>query len=272
MTAIAYRKPEAICDVLPGIEELTSPEQIALFIREHKGQIEQRIAALGLHLRLATQDDIEGIRQLQLKCFPPGATLEDAYVLFRIVTFGYAPVIETTDGTIVACNICEGYNDSQRTAWGIRVTVDSCVSKHNLGAELATYTSLIGMERGSRVRRAFVAPTNLKSAANILNYVGYTGEQFDLNIPGHGPRFIVSLPLTPAGVRNNRISPEKTLAFLDSHQLGVDFALVACADVVGISEMYRQTRFRVVGLLRAGFYRQEPCFLAFPEDDLRISN
>lgn len=36
MTAIAYRKPEAICDVLPGVEDLTSPEQIALFARGHR--------------------------------------------------------------------------------------------------------------------------------------------------------------------------------------------------------------------------------------------
>ena len=271
MTAPTYRKPEAICDVEPGIEHLVSPEQIALSVRSQKEKIEQKIAALGLRLRFATRDDIDAISELQLKSFPPGTTLEDPYVLFRIVTYGYAPILETADGRIVACNICEGYDDPERTAWGIRITVDPSVSQHNLGADLATYTCLVGIERGSRVRRAFLSPTNLRSAANILNYVGYTAENFDLNIPGHGPRFVVTLQLTPAGIRNNRIDLDKARAFMNSHQVGRDFAVVACADVDGRTRMYRDTPFKVVGFLKASAHSQEPRFLALPESRLRVS-
>ena len=265
-----YRKPEAICDVDPGVENLTSPEQVALFVDSQKKRIEQKIAALGLRLRFATRDDIDAIQELHRKFFPAGTSLENPYALFRIVTYGCAPMIETAEGRLVACNISESYDDPERTTWGIRTAVDPSVSRHNLGAELGTYACVTGMARGARMRHAFVAPTNLSSAANVLNYVGFTVEDFDLNIPGHGPRFVLTMQLTPAGIRNNRIDLDKTRAFLDSHQDGRDFAVVACTDEEGLTRMYRHTPFRIVAFLKAGFHSQEPCFLALPESRLRV--
>src|SRR5262245_53069070 len=163
----AYRKPEAICRVSPALEHLTSPEDITRFIASEKSDIERRVSALGFHLRLATRDDIEAIQNLQLSRFPKGTLLEDPYVLFRIIRFGHAPVVEAPDGRIVACAISQGHDDPDRTTWGIRNTVDASVSGENLAAELASYSSLIGMERGSMLRRAFVSPTNYASLANV---------------------------------------------------------------------------------------------------------
>ncbi|HEX3475004.1 MAG TPA: hypothetical protein VHT91_08180 [Kofleriaceae bacterium] len=101
----AYRKPVAICNVLPDLEDLMTSEEITRFTEAEKRSIEQRVSALGLHLRLATQQDIEAIREFQARRFPEGTLLEDPYVLFRIIRFGYAPLVESPDGRIVACNL-----------------------------------------------------------------------------------------------------------------------------------------------------------------------
>jgi hypothetical protein len=268
-----YRKPAAICNVLPDLEHVATSEAIAQFAQAEKKSIQQRVSALGLHLRLATEQDIEAIRQFQAHRFPCGTLLEDPYVLFRIIRFGYAPLIETPDGQIVACNLCQGYDDPDRTLWGIRNAVDSSVSGANLAAELAKYSNLIGMERGSRVRRAFVSPSNHASVANTLNHVGFIAEALDLNVPGlDGPRFTLAMPLTPAGVRNNRIDLDKISSFIDTHEAGKDYATLPASNLEKLVEMYGRTSFKVVAFLKAGQNLVQHTFFALPEDSLGLPN
>jgi len=265
----SYRKPTAICKVLPELEDLTTSEQVLVFARAEKKIIEQQVLALGLHLRLASQEDIDAIRKFQLSRFPEGTLLEDPYVLFRIVRFGYAPLIESSEGQIVACNLCQGHDDPERTLWGIRNAVDPSVSGANLAAVLANYSSLVAMERGSLVRRAFVSPTNYASAANVFNHVGFIAEAIDLSVPGHqGPRFDLVMPLSPAGIKNNRIDLEKTRAFIETHKAGNDYMTVAATNVEELVEMYARTPFRVVAFLRGGQISSEHAFFAVPEGHL----
>ena len=84
--------------------------------------------------------------------------------------------------------------------------MDPSVCGHNPGAEMINDACLIGMERGSRIRPGLLKPTHYASASNCLNYVGYLGEKFVPDLPGFGPRFMVALPLTPAGMICNRIN------------------------------------------------------------------
>jgi hypothetical protein len=264
----SYRKPFAICKHQPELEDLTTPAQIRQFIEAEKTTIEKRVSALGHHLRLATQTDIESISDLQSKCFPKGTLLEDSYVLYRITRFGYAPVVEAADGRIVACNLSEGYDDPCRTLWGIRNTVDAPVSGANLGVEMVMYSSLMGMERGRRVRQGFISPYNFAALANALNHTGFIINAFHLKIPGHqGPRFVAAMPLTPAGLLNNRIDSEKMRAFIETHRAGTDYAIAAASDVEGLVHMYARTPFRIVAFLKA-----EHAFLAVPENELGMES
>jgi hypothetical protein len=262
-----YRKPSAICRVSPELEALASPDAVAAFVAAEKRRLEAQVAALGLRLRLATLADIDAIQQLQASRFASGTLVEDAYVLFRIVRFGFAPLVETPGGLIVACAISQGHDDPDRTTWGIRNSVDPSVSGSNLAAVLATYSCLLGMERGSRLRRAFVSPGNHASLANVLNHVGFIAETFAPTVPGHvGPRFILAMPLTPGGVRNNGIDHDKVRTFMAEHKEGRDYVVVPCGNLDELAALYRETPFRVVAFLRAA----EDAFLALPRERLGI--
>ena len=264
-----YRKPESICRFSEDVERITSPEEVARFIASGKKEIEKRVSELGFHLRLADLNDVDAIRDLHLRCFPPETiTLEDPYVLFRIMSFGYAPIVEGPDGRVLGCNICEGHDDRDRTAYGVRITVDPSVSGHNLGAELVNYACLLGMERGSGIRRGLLNLTNYGSASNFLNYVGYLGESFNRDLPGFGPRFMVAMPLTPAGLVSNRIDFQKLKAFMETHQPERDYICIGCEDLEGITRTYEMTPFRVVAFIKGGTLLEENTFFALPKDVL----
>jgi hypothetical protein len=265
------RKPASICKVLPELEGLRRPEEIAQFAEAEKKVIEQRVSALDLKLRLATRHDIKAIQEFQSQRFAKGTLLEDGYVLYRIIRFGCALVIENAAGQIVACNLNQGFDDADRTLWGVRNSVDSSVTGANLAAEQANYSSLVGMLRGSRFRRAFFAPTNLASASNLLNHVGFIAEDLDHNVPGHeGPRFVLVVPLTPAGLRNNQIDVGKVLAFMETHRAERDYRTVTASDHQGLAEMYAQSPFRVVAFLKAGQGVTENTYFALPEHHLGL--
>jgi hypothetical protein len=267
----ACRKPAYICKVLPDLEGLTTQEEIAGFAESEKRAIEQRIATLGLNLRPALRRDIPAIQEFQAQRFAKGTLLEDGYVLYRTIRFGCAVVVENADGRIVGCNLCQSFDDADRTLWGVRNAADTSVAGANLAAEQANYTSLIGMLRGSRFRRGFFAPGNFGSASNSLNHVGFIAEAFDHDVPGHeGPRFVLVMPLTPAGMRNNQIDIEKLLSFRDAHRAGHDYSTVAASDSQGLADMYANSPFRVVAFLKAGSGVAENTFFALPEHVLGL--
>jgi hypothetical protein len=264
-----YRKPETICLYSESWEKLLGAEDLPLFVDSKKREIEDRVSALGLHLRLANPHDMDGIMDLHRRCFPPATqSLETPYVLHRILNYGYTPVIESPDGIIVGANICVGYDDPDRTAYGVRITVDTCVSGHNLGAELVNYSCLTGMARGSHMRRGLLSPTNYGSASNFLNYVGYLCESFHPELPGFGPRFIVALPLTPGGIMNNRIDHEKLKAFVLAHEEGRDYLLLDPLDLEGIERSYRESSFRIAAFCKKGTIVEDNRFFALPKDQL----
>jgi hypothetical protein len=264
-----YRKPKEICRYSEAWERITDVDDVRAFIASSKRDIEERISRLGFRLKMATVRDMEGILDLHERCFPPGAaTLENPYVLHRILNYGYAPAIEGTNGRILGCNICVGYDDPDRTAYGVRITVDPAVAGHNLGAELVNYSCLIGMERGAGIRRGLLAPTNYGSASNFLNYVGYVCESFHPELPGFGPRFVVALPLSPGGVMNNRIDLEKARDFVLSHEENRDFLLLDAEDLEGIVRTYRGPDFRIAAFFKKGPFADTNRFLALRADVL----
>ena len=264
-----YRKPAAICRFSDAWERPLGEEDLSAFVLSRKREIEERVSGVGLRLRLAEPGDMEGITALHRRCFPPEtASLESPYVLHRILSYGYAPVVEDARGVILGANVCVGYDDPDRTAYGVRITVDRAVAGHNLGAELVNYSCLIGMERGSHLRRGLLAPTNYGSASNFLNHVGYVCETFHPDLPGFGPRFIVALPLTPGGVLNNRVHPEKLETFMAGHEEGLDYRLLDPLDLEGLRRCYEESPFRIAAFCKKGRMSGENRFLALPQDQL----
>ena len=268
-TELIYRKPEAICRFDPRWERITEIDNVERFLASSKKELEERASALGLKIRLAGMDDIDDISQLHLRCFPPGTnSLENVYSLFRLITFGYTLILEDGDGTIVGCNVCEGYDDKDRTSYGVRISVDKTWKGHNLGAVLVSYTSLLGMERGSKFRRGLLSPVNYGSASNFLNYVGYICEYFHPDLPGFGPRFTVCLPLTPGGLTNNSIDQSKLKMFLETHKPDRDYRVVACEDLEAITVMYEESDFRIAAFMKKGVFGPENQFFALPYEAL----
>ena len=249
----AYRKPESVCRFSPQWEAIVEPEEVAAFIASAKREVENTASGLGYRVRLAGLKDLDSVTEFHSRLFPKGvATLESPYVLFRIIRYGYAAILEDDRGRILGVNVCQGYDDPDRTAYGVRISVDPSVSGQNFGAMLVRYTCLLGMERGARLRRGLLSPTNYGSAANFLNYNGYLCDEFMPDLPTFGARFTVCMPLTPGALMNSRIDLEKVRAFVDSREPGVDYRLVDCEDIEGHRRHVRGKRLQDRRLYQGG--------------------
>ena len=266
-----FRKPEFICRVEPDLEAMAEPRQINRFAEQAQKEIVETIEGYGLKLRMAGIQDMDLITDLLHRCFPADTpSLENQYSLHLILTYGYAAVLESPNGRLEGCNICAGYDDPDRTAFGIRVAVDRSAGGRNLGALLVSYTSLEGMKRGARLRRGFLSPANFGSASNFLNHVGYICESYYPDLPSFGPRFVVVLPLTPAGVINNKIDKSKLLDFIKAGTPDKDYRLIDYDDLDGILECYRDTEFRAAAFVKQGEVGDKHQFLAIPRRHLNF--
>ena len=137
----ASRKPASISKVLPDLERLTTPEENPQGLRSQRSEPSSRgFRRSILIFRLARRRDIPAIQEFQAQRFAKGTLLEDGYVLYRTIRFGCAGVVENADGRIVGCNLCQSFDDADRTLWGVRNSADASVSGANLAAEQANYT------------------------------------------------------------------------------------------------------------------------------------
>jgi hypothetical protein len=264
-----YRKPEAICRYDQKWEEITSPEDVSRFLESQKIEIEKSISELGLSLRLGTVEDLDDIDRLHHDCYPPDTvTLEDPYVLFRIVNYGYCVTVRNPKGRMVGCHLGIDFNNQEKTSYGIRGTVHEDYRGSKLGALIAIYSALLAMERKAAVRRALVSPMNYAALFNNLNHMGHMCDGFYTRLKGFGIRLTICLPLTPGGIKNNRIDLDKTESFIKSHKPGHDYLLISPEDTNEIDRLYRETPFRVAAVLKEGYSGGH--LLALPNDRLGI--
>jgi hypothetical protein len=264
-----YRKPPEICRISPDLELISEPEEIHDFVRRAVRNMDQRVASMGLRFCMAGYEDIEALDRFQRDCFPPETpTLETLYELYRIVMYGHALLGVTAEGEIAAAYTEITYNDPDKTSWGVRVGVKPAYNGRNLGAMMATYTALVAMEKGAYIRRAFMSPENFGSVFNVLNHVGYLCDAFYRALPGFGIRFRIALPLTPAGLRNNRVDPARAAHFVATHEEGRDYLLLDPRDTDRLEYCYAHTGFRVAACLNTA--KAGPRFLAFPKDRLGL--
>jgi hypothetical protein len=262
------RKPHQICRITPELENILTPEDIGEFVKKEKEEIEQTIRKIGLTLRPAELKDFSGIRQLLCKRFNPDTAAQISfYDAYRAIRHGYTMVLEDASGTIVGYDYSLGYDDEDNTSFGLNIAIHPDWAGFKLQTLVSIYTSLLGMERGSRVRRGIVHPNNVISLHNLLNNTGFLCEHFYGYLPGfESSRFILSFSLTPAGLMNNRVDLEKLVDYIGESTEGVDYMLVDCEDEKAIDDMYQATSFRVVAFLRAGLMTDKNLLFAVPHE------
>ncbi len=264
------QKPKEICYYAPELEAVISNDEVRCFAKTAQNDIEQTIKELGLTLRRAELRDYSAIRKLLTERFnPPTSTQISFYDAYRSIRYGYSVVLEDSEGQIVGYDYSLGYDDDDKTSFGLNIAIAQEWSGYKLQTLVSTYTSLIGMERGSRIRRGIVHPSNYTSLHNLLNNTGFLCEQFFPYLPGfESSRFILSFGLTPAEMMNNRVDIEKTLRFIQEKKAGTDYSLVECDDENAIAELYEKTSFRVVAFVKEGLVSDKNLLLAVPYEQM----
>jgi len=267
-----FQKPKEICYYTSDLENIVTDVDIKSFAKNSKIEIEQKIAELGLKLRSANLKDHSKINKLLAERFDAStATQISFYDSYRTIRHGYTVVLEDSNQNIVGYDYSIGYDDEDKTSFGLNIAISPSWAGHKLQTLVSTYTSLIGMERGSRIRRGILHPSNFISLHNLLNNTGFLCEHFFAHLPGfESSRFILSFGLTPAEMINNRIDFDKLLTFIQTKKEGKDFYLVDCTNEEEIDYLYRNTKFRVVAFLREGLVSDKNQLFAVPLEQMNF--
>lgn len=246
-------KPKLICRCCKEWEKQFSVDQMTDFIRENMERLEKSAAAFDLILRPASINDFEAIKEVQEECFsPPVLQRVSFYEIFRILSFGDSAVLTLRRGRIIGFFLVVSYNNPEKVSFGVRIGVSRPYNGHNLGAVLSRYTCFLSLEKGARIRKALMSPKNIPAITNTLNHVGYVCDTFYPRFPAYpeDARFLISLPLTPHGLMNQRVSQEKLRTYIQSRQEGVDYLLIAPNDIARLEAIYCENKFRVVAVAK----------------------
>lgn len=228
-----------------------------------KSEIEQSISTKNLLFRLANLTDIEKVSNFQREIFHPHtATLENQYELFRIIKFGYALLIENEYNELLGFYTTIHYSTAEKDGYGIRVGVSSKIAGHNFAAQLAKYATILAYENGCKNFRALMCPTNLRSASNVLNHVGYYCETFHRNLPSFGTRFEITLPLNHQTLYNTEIDFEKVKDFIKEAKINYDFLLFKPDEIDKMETAYSETNFKIIAFLKQGVIDNNDYFFA----------
>ena len=246
-----FRKPEFICQSQPELENVRSPQSVKKFIEGRKAEIEKSLGGFRLTIRYARIDEASLIKKMIDTYFSKKAAAHiGKYDVFRFIRFGYTLVVEDENRKIIACKLAIGFDSVS----GISHSFVSLVVPEWTGKQIAffisTYSCLVALERGSLIQRATVNPLNFASVKSLVNKVGFVCQDFHPEFFGKDePRYVLYIPLSPAGLTNNTINEEKARLFIASHEAGKDYRLLPAVDLDAITKMYSETEFRIVSLI-----------------------
>lgn len=274
-----FRKPHEVCQVIPNVEGLTDPEEIKKLVADYKLELENQAKAVGCTMRIATRADMGGILGMMREQFTPEvAALVSEYDTYRAVVHGYtAVIVHDETGEMLGADISAGYDSEDRTSFGVIITVSpklATLGIKGMGTAISIYTSLLGMERNGYIRRGIVKPDNLRSINMLTNKTGFLCESYYPNLFGEDdPRFILSFPLTPGGIRNNKLDVNKAVEYIKSHKNGDDYMLIETGKNELIEDMYLNTPFRIMGIIpprKLDTNDDKSYFLAFTKERLNF--
>jgi len=266
-----YRKPTEICKVDTALEDISTQAEMDAFIQAGKKAFEDYIAQHGLMVRKATYEDLPIFFKYAKERFSGllgNTPVYSAYWLDHLISAGHPMLLFDQDGNIKGYKLEASYLNEERTSNGGGIALDDDLAGLKLGMKFFDYISLIAMEKGAKVKRGIIAAYNYPSLHNVLNKSGSIFTEVIPHIEGHGQRFVYKISLTPAGMINNRLDKEGLQTYLKEKTEGDDYQLVACKDAKGILEMYQQSDYRIVAMLRAGELVEEQTFMAVKESAL----
>ena len=263
-TPFLYQKPEAIC--LPmdeGIMQLWGSQRN--FSIEWRRQIRIYLNSYQLNIRLIVDKDTPQIQEFFSRRYSPAMASEIcSFDLFRIRNFGHGLILEDQNEAVQGTIFGIGYDTPEKTSYTIRLAVAEELAGKNLGLHLMLYSCLLAMEQGSLVKRGIIQADNLPSLYVNLNKVGWICDKFEPHINGLGAFFHIALPLDSSGLTRNIINFEGVKSFIQNKKSEVDYKLLDCKDLSKVEEMYRETDFKIVALLKGGLVSPKPEFLAIP--------
>lgn len=250
-----YQKPLELCSDLTEREQFLLKLSDEEFIREYKKDIERKIEENGYKLRGTTVHDILaldefGIRNQPRKDIPHWVSVYD---LYRFIEFGQGIIVESADKKMIGSAFEIGYNTPDKTSYSIRLVVDKECRMQGLGILIAVYTCLLAMERGSRIKRAYIDYFNHTSAYLNMNKLGWMVDGIVAKLEGLRPQ-IPSLtycaPITKKGLLCNRFDHKKALEFIKTKQKDKDYKLLSVTNIDELTDCYTKTNFRIIGFIK----------------------
>lgn len=267
---LLYKKPSEICEQ-PGQELPLFWREKFEFSREWRQQIRTYIQSYGFSIKTTRDEDTPAIQEFLKERYPIEMAQEIcAFDLHRFRQYGHGLVLEDPDGKVRGTIFELGYDTPEKTSYTIRLAVDESVEGKNLGYHLMMYSSLLAMEKGSRVKRGLIQFNNLRSLYVNLNKVGWVCDGFDPNITGLGPFFHIALPLDPTGLMGNAIDKEKIQTYIKERQAEKDYMLLDFEDLEGVSSLYSDTNFKIAALLPPGLMDEKGSFFAIPAGAMEL--
>ncbi len=260
-----YMKPRELCY---QSDEYVLNLSLGEFITFSLRIIEQAIKEKGLVFRRATITDIEDLFAFIKTRYPMDIAEEiSTYDLYRFITFGHGLVVQTQQGSIVACLFEVGYDTLDRTSYTLRLAVDPVLSGLNIGQALIEYSCLLAMKRGSKVKRGLLDLENFPSAHILINKVGWIAEAFYPNLAPLGTCFTICLPLHKRGFLQNRVNLSALPDYMSHKKEDKDFIIAPAHNIEYIDQAYKQ-HFRVIAYIKKGILNNHDNFFLVPASDL----
>ena len=242
-------KPQEWCIPSPKIDSIRDLTETD-FIRYRKNSLEEYLQKLGLSLRAAKVEDIDGIllllRQSTSRFVQEQITASD---LYRIVKFGVFPVVVDVSDQVLAFNASETYNNFEKTAATTFLLVSPRLRSKGIATLLCEYVSLECMLLGAKIKRTWVNPDNLASLKNHLNYSGFSVDSFEPHLfMQNQARFTIFLPLQIDHLYNSRIDEQK---LIENIELIEETQLLPVSEQELIKDFLDQKNTRLVAYISA---------------------
>ena len=265
-----FKKPSVLCQTITETLTVVDEESQQVFSDNQKKLIKLKLRKHGLIIRKARLADVGAVKKMLDEIYTSNHRHYREYSLYETIRFGTASVIMlNSSNKAVGVSLSAGYGDKEKTLFTSFTAVLKAYNGHNFGVDLSTYSSLMGMDAGRKIKRCTANPNNIATLINLLNYVGYIIDGFhrDLYVKGLH-QYSLSLPLTPSGLFNNAINLTKVDDFMNTKIVNEDYKILDCSDLESIEAMYKTTDFMIVAILPKKFTKTKHQFLAVPRQAL----
>lgn len=232
------KKPKEILrkPVISSVHELSDIQ----FILEVKKFVNTKLNELNLKIRLANLNDTRQIDNLVSSRYEPTIAKEISHFdSYRFITFGNVVVIENKESQIVACLYEIGYDTDPKTSFSLRLIIDENYEGLGLSKLITYYSSVLGMARGSKIRKGLIDYKNQTSHLIHLNKLGWVYSSFiETDLEGVYGHFVAEITLDKSILLSNSLNERNFYMLLLNNELTFDFQLVEIEDINKIVNLF----------------------------------